>query len=269
MIYILSTRITKSLIKTYDNMHKNSDVVVVLDAVPKCTNESHLIIEYVNHETLKKNGFTHVGRASKFTTCAYAYAIYLASKSNDEYSWFVEDDVVFSSCNTIAEIDQNVKADLVCRNHFHITQSLDWFYWVEATHESPFEKKNLHRSLQCVSRCSKRLLEEVTKLATSQKRLFFVEYLFNSICAENNFLVVNALCMKNIYYKVRRPVILHKHAIHHPIKDENERLNFLQNQTSYTGDVKVAYMKHDYMDISHDEIMSKLFVNMLRRFSSI
>lgn len=117
MIYILTTRITNSLKTFHDELIKHgNDVTIVVDAVSiNPLNYPHMNIKPVDHTTIKKYGFTHVSKASKFKTCAWSYATYLACMSKDEYSWFIEDDVVFSAINTINKIDKYIQADLVDR----------------------------------------------------------------------------------------------------------------------------------------------------------
>ena len=266
MIYILTTKITQSLKNMYfsmlDNMH---DVTVVIDGVCNNQNNTNISVKYVDHTTLRQFGFTHLGKASKFKTCAFAYAIYLACNSDDEYSWFIEDDVIFSSNNTIKKLDESITADLLCRNHSHITESMDWLHWIEALHESPFELGILHRSLQCVCRCSKRLLDQIALMASSYKRLFYIEYILNTICAKNNFTVVNPSCMQGIFYKPQQQIQLHGHEIIHPVKNEDERLKLMAFQKNNESNIIATKTNHTYIHVTYDYVMNKLVSSLLMK----
>lgn len=267
MIYILTTRITDSLITFHDTLIKNGNcVTIVVDAVSINTpnNCQPMNIKLVDHKSIKECGFTHVSKASKFKTCAWSYATYLACMSSDDYSWFIEDDVVFSAANTINKIDKCITADLVCKSHYHVKESMDWFYWVEAVNESPFQINSLHRSLQCVTRCSKRLLDEVKKIAESHSRLFFMEYLFNTICAEKNLIVANLSCMQSIHYNVKeRQILIKNDDIHHPIKSEPERQYLLRLQHDNDYEIEVVPTVNKYIDTSYNEVMNSLLINLV------
>ena len=142
-----------------------------------------------------------------------------------KYVWFIEDDVYIPRPFMLHELDKAYgDVQLIISSHVSREKAAAWNWWPLAD-ASPL-KGNFHHSMACVIRLSKTMLQKVREFANTHKRLVFVEFMFNTIAANNNLSVATPQQLSKIVWKYQQQTdwpseeVLYKDTnIFHPIKD--------------------------------------------------
>ena len=90
-----------------------------------------------------------------------------------------------------------------------------------------------------------------------------MEYIFNTISAENNFKVANPTCMKTIVFKRKSKTSFDDHDIIHPIKNEDEKLIVLQNQKHSDSPILFSQTSHKKTLVDHKNIFKEIMLNLV------
>lgn len=273
-VYIMTTRIDDELLMRYRALKKFHNVCFVIDRAEAYDPVPDVDVEYVDFQSLIHNGFCYASKVGKGkrVTCAVNQALYMAYRDNVEYAWFIEDDVLLEEPNLLNRLDvQESDADLICKNHIPLDDSTTWFYWCEAlqlaTSYDGLQPRHMHRSLQCVSRCSRRLLASMGNLALTHGRLFFFEYLANTLCAQNGFRVSCPRCMQTIFFD-KLPDNITSLGMLHPVKGQ-ARQRELRLDTARCKDIDLScprHTQHSISRMSNNQIVEDILRGMLRGF---
>jgi hypothetical protein len=175
-----------------------------------CTSE----INYYNtrnHSTKKVNAWDK----------AIFYFIYI--NSSYDHVWFIEDDVLILSDDTLINIDAKFPdSDLLSSSNSpskqHEVENHEWF-WDFAIYLFGFPA---YCSMVCACRMSKNMLLTINSVAQQIKFIPFIEFSFNTIAMRANLKVDCPLQMSTLIYKNDWNIDdfkQNKHNLFHPIKD--------------------------------------------------
>lgn len=137
-----------------------------------------------------------------------------------EHIWFLEDDVFFTNEQTFLNVDQQYpQSDLLSAFH-EVNERGDiymgWNHWINVIHRigTPWA-----RSLICVCRMSRRLLDKIDDYL-NDRHLIFIEALFNTLAHQNGYLIDNPREFGNITFDGVWTTnhIYEKELFYHPIK---------------------------------------------------
>lgn len=191
---------TESQLVFYKETSTYHDVYVVCDSNKNIeemgSKYPELTFVWVEEEECIAHGFANACVKYKPAT-SWEKALYYLTKTNiqNDYVWFIEDDVFVPASNTLAKLDEKYKqynADLLAKNLYKYDEKSRWVHWsreaVRNNVASLFELPWYH-GLICAARFSKDLLEKIGKLASTHKTLCFIEVLFHTTAMSNNMSV--------------------------------------------------------------------------------
>jgi hypothetical protein len=219
---------------------ENYDIYIFID-----DNSYEINFEYdkninvikINNDECKNAGYYGFVSYFKERACSKDKALYYVVKNNIEdlydYIWFIEEDCFIPSNRTIPEIDNKYeegKFDLLCKSNELITSKKVpyWPHW-----KYVFQRCSLDppygRSLICVRRCSKKLIDSIRSYIEKYKKLFFCEAFFNIIALHNNLSIKAAEELSSIKWEPKYKwdiKIMKEKNIYHPIKDIKKQFEY-------------------------------------------
>jgi hypothetical protein len=234
-------------VKFAEEMSKYHTVFIVCDKLDCETPPSDKVrfLKIADKDCLDA-GFNNSADPSFKPVIAQDRAMYYFSKvdTSFNYVWFVEDDVYIPRPNLLHELDKAyVDKQLIITSHVSREKDPAWNWWALAD-ASPLKGKH-HHSMACVVRLSKAMLQKVQEFANTHKRLVFVEFMFNTIAANENMSVATPEEFSKIVWKYKHESdwpeeeVLNKDTkIFHPIKNTDmhstyrERLPQIQARLS-------------------------------------
>lgn len=157
----------------------------------------------VTREECAENGFRHSSTVANFPEIIAwdkALCYYITHENQADYVWFMEDDVFFTSEETLKNIDaQYPDEDLLTVFH-EVNESGElygWNHWVNARGriDTPWA-----HSMICACRISRRLLQEVGEYVKQRGELFFIEIMFNTLAHQKGLKLANPPEMSNIHW---------------------------------------------------------------------
>ena len=134
--------------------------------------------------------------------------------------WVFEDDCFIPSIDALITLNEKYKNfDLVTPNNFLKRDNLNDWHWSHIVDkiEPPY-----YHSMVCAAMFSKKMLAEIRNYVSENKRLFYIEAMFNTIAMQKGLKVVDAKELKSVVWMgewgldefVQLP-----NNIFHPIKD--------------------------------------------------
>jgi hypothetical protein len=181
----------------------------------------------INDYECKENGYWDSSYIIKKELISWDKALYYFNHINTKYDyvWFCEDDVYIRDITLIQKMDiEYPNSDLLTEtNDINTTGEIDsWIHWLKAkdTMKLPWCK-----SMICLCRLSKQLLNKIDKYTIEHKKLTFIEFLYNTIAYQNNMSISNPSELVNIHFdKKWDKNNIDKTKIYHPFKNVDDHL---------------------------------------------
>jgi len=159
-------------------------------------------------------------------------ALYYFNRQHINYDniWFIEEDVLIPSIDTIKDIDNKyINEDLLTSAHqiFH-EDRYDW-HWGTVRKNIKIDLPYAN-SMICAIRCSRKMMICIDDYVKKYNNLFLDEVLFNTIALHNNLNVKVIPELSTITWK--RDWVLEdikKTNLYHPIKDIQQQYDFRKN----------------------------------------
>ena len=139
----------------------------------------------------------------------------------------LEDDIFFYDEETLLRIDSKYdNSDLLSRkfNNTYKSGSRDFWFWrsISINFKPPY-----YRCMVCGIRVSPKLLYKIRDYANRNKKLFFLEALFPTLCKRNNMIHNTPSEFKNIIFrKNHEDKDINENDIFHPVKDITKHKEF-------------------------------------------
>jgi len=173
-------------------------------------------------EVCAHNGFKNLllYYTAKLRPCAWEKAMYhfcVIDKSYD-FVWFIEDDVLITSLQTISDIDKKYpEADLLCSSNAHLDNTSKWPHlWTARSLPKPW-----FFSMMCACRLSKNLMFKIREFVDINKTLHFHEVFLNILAYQHKLKVENPDELKGILCKpiwnINNITLGH---MYHPVKKQ-------------------------------------------------
>ena len=196
-------------------------VYVVCDD-PNCKVPDNMPFTFVKltDEVCKTSGYTGANPAITKQPSAWDKAIYYfcTQKTDVGYVWFIEEDVFVPRESLFKELDKRFPTtDFIMKQNVKDTDDPSFEFWYdgEGKLERPF-----YRSLVCVTRVSRRLLNLVKELQQSKQKLVFIEMMFNTLAVHNDLSMQMPTELLNIIFRhTWTAETVNKDNFFHPVKD--------------------------------------------------
>jgi hypothetical protein len=158
---------------------------------------------------------------AKLRPCAWEKAMFhfCVIETSYDFVWFIEDDVLITSLQTIPDIDRKYPfADLLCRSNDPLDITSKWPH-LKTARSLP---KPWFFSMMCACRLSKNLLFNINKFANIKKTLHFHEVFFNILAYQYKLKVVNPHELNGILWRhnwdINNITLGH---MYHPVKEQD------------------------------------------------
>lgn len=207
------------------------DVFIIIDKKWErnqfCTKNQNCKIIHITDEVCISKGYKNANISSSNThikknPISWDKMFYYFAELNIEYDflWVFEDDVFIPSISTLKKLHLNYSAfDLVVPNNFLKKDNiLDW-HW---KHIFSKAKPPYYYSMVCACGLSRKMINVVKQYVDSNKQLFFIEAMLNTLAMQNNLNVKDAFEFKSIVWKGYWGIdeyILLPNNVFHPLKD--------------------------------------------------
>jgi hypothetical protein len=163
--------------------------------------------------------------------------------------WVFEDDCFIPSIDALISLNEKYKNfDLVTANNFLKSDNLFDWHWSHIVDkiEPPY-----YYSMVCAAMFSKKLLAEIKSYADTNKRLFYLEAMFNTIAMQKKLAVIDAKELKSIVWMGEWGIdefVQLPNNIFHPIKDFEKHKEFRKDiKTAKTVGYKPAKELPDFL----------------------
>ena len=145
---------------------------------------------------------------------------------NNNFIWFMEDDVFFYDENTIKNIDKKYMYDDLLSNNYEINEigdKKDWLWNRININISP----PYYKGMMCCVRLSNKILKCIYDYANKNKTLFFLEALFPTIAFKNNLIYSTPTEFIEIHYRKDFNIEeINKKILYHPVKNLEQHITF-------------------------------------------
>ena len=177
--------LTKTILFSEDNVHvlHSGDTSAKINIV-QVSDELCIQSKYY-----KSSSCTNLKDIVAWDKALYFFTRY---KTDYEFIWFLEDDVLFYDLNTIQNIDAKYPFSDILSSFHEINESGNiyngWNHWCNVVNRitTPWA-----HSLISASRLYRRLMEKVDEYVRNNNSLMFIEALFSTLALHNNYLVDN------------------------------------------------------------------------------
>lgn len=207
---------------------KKYKVYIVCDDI-YCVTPTEQDITYIkisDEESMSK-GYTKSSPPLNKDTSAWDKALYYFCVKDRiaQNVWFIEEDVFIPRVSILSDIDEKYPtADLIAKQNVSQDEDPDFFWWNDA---DGLIDKPFYRSLVCATRLSRNLLNKISELVESKKRLFFIEILFNTIVTQEDMELVMPEELSKIIWRHDWNIdIVDENHMFHPIKDTRKQKDF-------------------------------------------
>ncbi len=239
VICLLTHRPTKSLIELFNGLehHDIYDMYVLVD-----DNEYKSEIEkwkdefkdirwiYVKEEDCEKSGYKNLnffiknGIPSAWDKVMYYFC------ENMEYNdyWFMEDDVFIPKTDSIYQLDKKYKDQdvlLKSKKTTFTNKNMPPSHKIEVSkYMNKIYEKSLCKSMICIVRMSKKMLQVIKEYVEKYKTMFFLEYF---VCTLSNYHKLKTEVIEEFSTIIFRKVwslemmMEHPNYMYHPIKNVN------------------------------------------------
>lgn len=219
-ICILCISPNEDQLEFYNNLSDRYDIFFM------CDRESYISTMYksvkvinIDSNICEKNGFRNANTAVfPKTPISWDKALFYFSKidTSYDYVWFLEEDVLVPSLNTIPNIDAKyTSGDLLVASHISYQEEPLWTHWKEAI---TLMQKPCYKSMVCAVRVSHKLLDYIKTHVEKKQKLFFIELLFNTLADQNGLEIKTIPELSTVTYKDKFEHI-DENNIYHPFKD--------------------------------------------------
>lgn len=194
---------SKELIAFSNDLQKSCDSNVYICIDDDTYDHTQISVRTLKYrsEVCADNGFKNLLLycTTKLRPCAWEKAMYhfcVIDKSYD-FVWFIEDDVLITSLQTISDIDKKYpEADLLCRSNDPLDITSKWpNLWTARSLPKPW-----FFSMMCACRLSKNLLYKIREFVDINKTLHFHEVFFNILAYQHKLKVENPDELKGILW---------------------------------------------------------------------
>lgn len=212
------------------------DVYVVVDDMEVVKATHNVTVIQLEDEYCIKNHYFNSNISDKAThiaknPIAFDKFLFHFCKLNQQYDfvWVFEDDVFIPSVQTIVDLHEKCSAyDLATPNNFAKTDNaMDW-HWKHVVDkiQPPY-----HYSMVCGMGLSKRMLQKIRDYAYTNKTLFYIEVMFNTLAMQSGFSVITPLELKSIVWQGDFGLnewLLLPNNVFHPLKDIDDHEYYRQ-----------------------------------------
>jgi len=190
---------------------------------------SNITFIQINEQKCKNYFYTNMNYIIfKKEITGWEKAIYYFSIENPEnnYIWFMEDDVFFYDENTIENIDKQYMHDDLLSNNYdtnEIGNKTDWLWNIININISP----PYYKAMVCCVRMSNKLLNCIYEYANKNKNLFFLEALFPTIAIKNDLIYDTPIEFNEIHWRKDFNIgDINKKILYHPVKNLEQHITF-------------------------------------------
>jgi hypothetical protein len=194
--------------------------VVCDDPTCKVPDNSPFTFVKLSDEVCKTSGYNNSNPAIPKRPSAWDKAIYYFCTQNTTvgHVWFIEEDVFVPRESLFKELDERYPTtDYLMKQHVKDEQDPSFEFWYDGDGklDRPF-----YRSLVCVTRVSRRMLDLVKQLHDSKKTLVFIEIMFNTLAVQNGLTMEMPKEFQNIIFRhTWTEETVNKDEFFHPVKD--------------------------------------------------
>ena len=182
----------------------------------------------IENEKCKMKGYIDTNYLIKKLISGWDKALYYfgIENTNNEFVWFIEDDVFFNNEDTLINIDkQYIHEDLLSNScDKNIDGNKNSWHWskINISFSPPY-----YSGMMCCVRFSKKMINSINDYAAKNNTLFFLEALFPTIAIKNDLIHDNPIEFKNVYYRHNfAKNNINTTNLYHPLKDLNTHISF-------------------------------------------
>ncbi len=169
----------------------------------------------VDEKDCLKFGFKHLNPEITFlvgrpcTAWEKALFFFAHVKVDNEYVWFLEDDVFVPSHRTVSSLDAKYDHDVVSTKVYFDSHYADPWHWWASVPRDRLAPPWGH-GMVCAVRLSRAMLQAIFEFvfanrdfepSVSPRSCFFIEYLFHSLAAQKGFRVAEAPELDGIQWR--------------------------------------------------------------------
>ena len=201
------------------------DVFIVVDSQKEIRTSCNAYVVQIQEETCEQHGYkgcninkyTHIEKE----IISWDKMLYYFCEVENKYDflWVFEDDVFIPSIESLINLDKYSNYDLVVpNNHRKNDDYLDW-HW---RHILDKTRKPFYYSMVCAIGISKRLIEVIKEYVKENKRLFYIESMFNTLAMQKGLFVKTPLELSSIVWMgdwTENEYLLLPNNMFHPVKD--------------------------------------------------
>jgi hypothetical protein len=204
--------------KRYAETHP---VYVVCDD-PNCEvpDNSPFTFVKLGDDVCKTSGYNNSNPAIPKRPSAWDKAIYYfcTQETKPGFVWFIEEDVFVPRESLFKELDARYpKTDYLMKQHVKDTDDPSFEFWYDGDGKM---NRPFYRSLVCVTRVSRRMLDLVKQLHDSKKTLVFIEIMFNTLAVQNGLTMEMPSEFQTIIFRhTWTEDTVNNDAFFHPVKD--------------------------------------------------
>ena len=218
----------------------NYDIYVIVDDNSTIFRQKqekfkNINIIQIKNDECEKAGFLNtcsipntIPTVSKSIT-GWSKAIYYFSTIIKDYDsiWFIEDDVFFYNEQTLINIDSKYSdSDLLSNktNNNYVSGPKDFWQWeyLDIKFDPPY-----YRALVSIVRMSAPLLSKIKAYANEHNRVFYIEALFPTICANYNLKHDTPTEFRNVVF--RKDYLdedINTSCLYHPLKNTDKHVYY-------------------------------------------
>lgn len=190
-------------------------------------------VQHITEEECYASGYYNMNYMVKGAKpSAWDKAIYYFSEKDGtnidfDHIWFIEDDVMIPTRNTIREIDNTYKDDDILAEN-DVMVSHDWKPSKEVFQHTPNTIHTyLYKSMVCAIRLSKKMFQHIHDYVKRYKKLFFLESFFHTLAHMNHIHVRVIPELSTIIYRKKWDIThINPNFLYHPVKYVDQQYTF-------------------------------------------
>jgi hypothetical protein len=230
-ICLITFRPSKIWCEFLNSFTKYKIFIIVDDNDFDLTDFNYMNITFVKVENkkCKLTGYIDTSFTLKKLISGWDKALYYFGVEDKTYDfiWFMEDDVLFYSEDTITRIDNQYVNDDLLSNTYNVNKDGNKSTWLWRRIHIREYRPPYYCGMMCVVRFSRKMMNCINTYAYKMKTLFFLEALFPTIAIKNKLLYSNPPEFKKILYQHNfRGEIVNKYIFYHPVKDLQKHISF-------------------------------------------
>lgn len=200
----------------------NYEIYICADDNTYKEEDNDINIIQIDNKECEEMGYKSSVLYFKNKACARDKALYYFNENNIDYKyiWFIEEDVLIPTKDTIKNIDNKyIDVDLLSSsNKIFNNIEYDW-HWKHVYEQMGFNPP-YGQSMISAIRLSKKLMNYIEEYVILNKTLFLDEVLFNTLAIKNNLKIETPAELSSIKYNVIWYVNeINENNLYHPVKD--------------------------------------------------